>query len=88
MKNAEIKFDSNMLIGKIAEVFKTREKFAKAVSMSRSAVSKRLANEVDMTIQDILEWAKALKIPNEEIPKYFFQQIEDDVEVGNENRRK
>lgn len=60
------------LWGRIAEVYGTQSAFAKAIGVSKQAVSKALAGCSSMSRNKIEEWSIALGIPKEEIGNYFF----------------
>lgn len=60
------------LRGRIVEIFGTQKKFAEAIRCTEATVINKLSGKYDFSIQDIVEWAVALKIEKDEIGAYFF----------------
>ena len=60
------------LRGKIVEKFLTTESFAAHIKASRASVSNKLNGKTGFTKQDIIVWASALDIPQEDYLSYFF----------------
>lgn len=71
--NHKICFDYSALEGKIKQYYGTQEKFAMAISMSRSKLNQVLQNKSDFTSRKIQTICKLLDINNSEIPEYFFK---------------
>ena len=67
-----VKFDYSKLLGKIKEIFGTRENLVKEISISSTSLNLRLNNQLKFDQRDILELCEALGISEEEIPVYFF----------------
>ena len=69
-------FDFSKLCGRIIEKYGTRDAFADAIGMARSALSARLNNKVPFKPVEILRITspEILDIPNCEIGIYFFTQ--------------
>lgn len=70
--SADVILDHSKLRGRIKEIFGTQEKFQKAVGMSHTSLSKKLAGESKFTQSEIYKSAEVLKIKNDEIGIYFF----------------
>lgn len=60
------------LRGAIRERFGTQRAFAKAMSLSLSALNQKLCGRVGWSIKDVETAIGLLDIPAEEIPAYFF----------------
>lgn len=67
-------FDYSKLRGKIREIFKTQDEFAKAIGLSNTSVSAKLNNKVEWTQQEINKASEVLKISESEIFAYFFTE--------------
>ena len=65
-------FDYSKLYGKIREICKTQEEFAKLLGISRSTLNCKLKNNSEFTQNEIDKSIQILDIPNIEISKYFF----------------
>lgn len=65
-------FDYSKLNGKIRELYKTQEKFAKALGIGCSSLNKRLNNKQDFTSKEIFLACGLLGIEREEMHVYFF----------------
>lgn len=65
-------FDYSKLYGKIKEVFKTQEAFAKAMGMSRTAINARLKQMVEWKSPEMVKACKLLGIPLVDLHMYFF----------------
>ena len=65
-------FDYSKLRGKIKEVFKTQEAFAKAMGISTVSLSAKLNNTAAFTQPEINKACELLNIPVEYIAVYFF----------------
>ncbi len=65
-------FDYSRLKGKIKEYFDTQKCFAEALEISSASLSYKLNNLSYFTQSEILKSIEFLKIPIEEIEKYFF----------------
>ena len=59
---------------KIMEVFETQEAFAKAMEMSKTALSTRLNGSVEWKSSEIAKACDLLHIPLEDAHLYFFTQ--------------
>ena len=68
----KIIFNYSKVKGLIKEKYETQERFAKAVNMSRTAISQRLNNIIDFSDKEIVKWCIALGIEFKNIPIYFF----------------
>lgn len=67
-------FDFNKLRGRIKECFGTEKAFAAAMGMSPSNLSARLNGKIHLGGEEIKRASILLKIEDEEIGAYFFQQ--------------
>ena len=65
-------FETSKLRGRIVEKYKYLGEFAKAIGKELRFVSSYLNNQRNLSQQDIVDWAKALDISDEDIPLYFF----------------
>jgi hypothetical protein len=65
-------FDYSKLRGKIREVFKRQDLFAKAMRLSHTSVSLKLNNQREWTQKEISRAAELLGIRDDEITAYFF----------------
>ncbi len=62
----------NKIRGKIVEVYGSQKEFAKAIGLSEQSVTAKLNGRTDMSQDDILKWADALKLEVSDIGNYFF----------------
>lgn len=62
----------NKIRGKIVEVYGSQKGFAKAIGLSEQSVTAKLNGRTDMSQDDILKWADALKLEVSDIGNYFF----------------
>jgi transcriptional regulator with XRE-family HTH domain len=67
-------FEYSELVKLIRYKYGTQEKFAKALSIGRVSLSKRLNNKLQFSQEEILSAAKLLNISEKEIPRYFFKE--------------
>lgn len=65
-------FDYAKLRGKIKEVYKTQDEFAKALGIGRVSLSQRLNNTLDFSQMEINTACKILGLTAADIPDYFF----------------
>nr|DAN59956.1 MAG TPA: Protein of unknown function (DUF739) [Caudoviricetes sp.] len=68
-------FDYSKLEGKITEVYKSNYKFAEALGISKASISAKLNNKVDFTQSEICKAIILLKIPENEVSLYFFNNL-------------
>ncbi|API89007.1 hypothetical protein BKP56_06950 [Marinilactibacillus sp. 15R] len=68
-----ITFDYSKLEGRIKEKFDSQQNVSDQLSFSKTSLSMKLNNRVSFGQKDILELAKVLEIPDNEIAKYFFE---------------
>lgn len=74
-------YNYNKLLGKIKECYGTQDNFARDLGIGRVSLSQRLNNRLEFTQNEINLSCRLLKIPDYEIPTYFFRLIdEEDVE--------
>ncbi|MBQ1292814.1 MAG: DUF739 family protein [Clostridiales bacterium] len=62
------------LRGRIVEVYGSMDKFAEVLNITRTTVSNKINNKSKFSRDDIILWASALKISQEDIPSYFFTE--------------
>lgn len=60
------------LRGKIKEIFKTQEAFAKALGISKVSLSAKLNGQVQFTQEEMDKSCELLDIEKKFIPVYFF----------------
>ena len=65
-------FDYNRLRGKIREVFRTQDKFAKALGISKATLSLKLNNVSEFTQKEMLTSMNLLRENPEHVDLYFF----------------
>lgn len=65
-------FDYSKLDGRIVEKFKTRYKFASALTISERSLSLKMNGKVAWTQPEIYKSCELLDIKDNEIKKYFF----------------
>ena len=70
----EVLMDYSLLIGKIKNKYKTHDKFAEAMRMSKSGLSAKLNNRRDFSSEEIRKACELLSIPDADIPAIFFTQ--------------
>lgn len=66
-------FDYAKLQGKIKEVCKTQETFARSIGISRTSLNLRLNNKLNFSQKEIYKAINILNIDNKEIDVYFFK---------------
>lgn len=71
----DIQYDYSKLKGRIKEVCGTQDALASRIGLGRVTLSQRLNNLSNFSQSEIAKMTKELKIPNEEIPVYFFTTI-------------
>ena len=67
-----MEFDYRKLRRRIRETFETEDEFAKALGLTNAALSRKLRNEGDFTMGQMIRAASLLKIEAPSIPEYFF----------------
>lgn len=72
MTTKNIIFDNSALRERILQNYGTIKAFAAAAGMSAAAVSNRLNNKTEFTMQNIADFAKLLEIVPDRIDHYFF----------------
>lgn len=65
-------YDYSKLLGKITEVFGTREKFSKAMGLSKRTMSLKLNAKVGWKQAEIMQACELLNIAECDIHDYFF----------------
>lgn len=71
----KIQYDYSKLLGKIKEVCKTQEEFAKMLNLSAASINYKLNNKKYFTQNEIFKAIEILDIKENEIQLYFFNQI-------------
>ena len=74
--------DTSKIRGRIVEKFLTYGAFAEAIGKETRFVSAYLNHQRTLSQADIYDWAKALEIPNEQLPLYFFAEEVHETEQG------
>lgn len=72
MNDNELKFDYSKLKGKIIEKYGNQGKFAKALGVTNSRLSRFLHNKSDLNLYIIRQAISLLQIPENQIGDYFF----------------
>ena len=67
-----MEFDYRKLRRRIRERFETEEEFARALGLTKAALSRKLRNEGDFTRGQMIRAASLLGIEAMSIPEYFF----------------
>lgn len=67
-----MKFDYSKLKGRIIEIFDTCAKFAESIGKTNTYVSLTLNNKRYLQQNEVVEWARKLEIPDEEIGAFFY----------------
>ena len=65
-------FDTSKIRGRIVEKYLTYGAFAEAIGKESRFVGAYLKHQRVLSQNDIIVWAKALDISDEQIPLYFF----------------
>lgn len=68
-----MQFNTDKLKNRIIEKFETQERFADAMCMPKSTLSRLLANGKDWKGTNLLKAVELLDIPTDEISSYFFE---------------
>lgn len=73
MKENNLEFKCDKLVGRIIEKFKTRENFAAKVPMSVPTLINKLNGSVDFKRKEMLRFCELLDISLEELPDFFYE---------------
>lgn len=73
MKENNVSFNCDKLVGRIIEKFKTRENFAAKVPMSVPTLINKLNGNVDFKRKEMLRFCELLDIPLEQMPNFFYE---------------
>ena len=65
-------FKYNKLRGRIVEIYGSQAKFAEKVGQSEQIITAKLAGRSSFTQENIITWAEALEIDQNDIGNYFF----------------
>jgi len=65
-------FKYNRLRGRIVEICGSQAKFAEVLGVSEQIVTAKLAGRSSFTQENIITWAEALHIDQNDIGDYFF----------------
>lgn len=68
----KVKFDYSALRGRIIQVFKSQQEFAKQMGLSTRTLSLKLNNKVAFNQQEIIRAANLLALGDSMIEPYFF----------------
>ena len=67
-------YDYNRLVGRIIEVYGTRQKFSEAMEISQKTLTEKIKGTRPWKQSQIEKASNLLHIPNREIHEYFFTQ--------------
>lgn len=67
-----MEFKYAKLRGKIVEKYGTQERFASAIGLSNTTVTKKLTGNVQFTQTDIIKWSAALGIALKDVGAFYF----------------
>lgn len=73
MKENNLEFKCDKLVGRIVEKFKTRENFAAKVPMSVPTLINKLNGSVDFKRKEMLRFCELLDISLEQLPDFFYE---------------
>lgn len=73
MKENNLEFNCDRLVGRIIEKFKTRENFAAKVPMSVPTLINKLNGSVDFKRKEMLRFCELLDISLDQIPYFFYE---------------
>jgi transcriptional regulator with XRE-family HTH domain len=62
----------NKLKGRIVEMYGTQAKFAEALDVTETTLSRKMQSKSEFSKEDMIKWSKLLNIPQTDIPAYFF----------------
>ena len=69
---SKINFNHDNLRKEILFKYGSLTNFAKANKTHLNCISRKLKNETDITVDEIVRWSEMLDIKDEDISKYFF----------------
>ena len=67
-----VRYSYNKLRGRIIEKYKTQERFAKSLGISKNSLSLKMNGKTSFSQEDVKKWCGMLDIKTEEIGEYFF----------------
>jgi transcriptional regulator with XRE-family HTH domain len=67
-----MKFDYSKLRGRIIEIYGSQHEFAKALGISKQAVSKKMNGKIPFHQTEMVVISNLLNFPVSEMDKYFF----------------
>lgn len=62
----------NKLRGRIVEKYRTQDNFAKAVGITKNAMSRKMTGRTGISQEDIAKWCRLLDIDVASIGEFFF----------------
>lgn len=65
-------FERNKLRGRIVERYRTQTAYARALGITKDALSRKMTGKNGMSQDDIVRWCDLLDIDRDEIGEYFF----------------
>lgn len=65
-------YSYNKLRGRIVEKYRTQDRFAEAVGITKNAMSRKMTGKTGLSQSDIAKWCELLGIRTDEIGEYFF----------------
>lgn len=60
------------LRGRIVEKYRTQTNFAKAIGISKNALSRKMSGKVRLSQEDMIQWSELLDIDKESFGEFFF----------------
>lgn len=67
-----MRYAYDKLRGRIIERFKTQERFAQSLGISKNSLSLKMNGKTGFSQDDVKKWCDLLDIKTEEIGEYFF----------------
>lgn len=67
-----MKYGYRKLRGRIVEKYQTQTNFARAVGISKNAMSRKMSGQVRLSQEDMVQWSELLDIDKEAFGEYFF----------------
>lgn len=60
------------LRGRIVEKYHTQANFARAIGISKNALSRKMSGKVRLSQEDMVQWSELLDISKESFGEFFF----------------
>lgn len=65
-------YSYNKLRGRIVEKYRTQDRFAAAIGITKNALSRKMTGKTGISQEDIVKWCALLDIDTSEIGEFFF----------------